>query len=152
MLVVSRYSIISMLSTLILIWRSAEWRTGKYWRVGANIAVARLWLRRRILTVDGGHRAIDEPVSSGWFAWMGQQAGQRGNRSQLHIGWFNEIICRVIIVLRGILHHIMPDGAGSCNTDHVLHLAIIAIAGPDSHRQKWRIAHRPVIAKTVGRA
>src|ERR1700680_917189 len=142
MLLVSRHSIISMLSTLILIRRSAERRAGEYWRVRAIIAGARLWLRWRILTVDGGHGAIDEPVSGGWFALMRQQAGQRGNRSQLHIGWFNEIICRVIIVLRGILHHIMPDRACPRDTDHVLHLAIIAIAGPDAHRQKGRIAHR----------
>src|SRR5713226_7372635 len=160
-----RLSIISMLSTLIrrwrttlIDWRETEWRANsrRAPRIGAVIAaiaaMAGLWLLWCIGAVDGGHRAIDEPVGDGWLAGMRQQAGQRGNRSQLHIGRFDEIIRRIIVVLRGVLHHVMPDRASPGDTYHIDHLAVIAVSSPDAYCQVRCIAQCPVIAEFVGGA
>src|SRR5260370_20458830 len=149
-----------MLSTLIrrwrytwIDWRETEWRTNsrRAPRI-AIIAVAGLWLLWCIGAVDGGHGAIDEPVGDGRLAGMRQQARQRGSRPQLHIGRLDEIIRCIIIVLRGVLHHVMPDRAGPGDTNHIDHLAVIAVSSPDSHRQVRRIAQRPVVAEFVGGA
>src|SRR5579885_2997948 len=95
----------------------------------------------------GGHGAINKPVGNGRFARIGKQAGKGGNRSGMHIGWPDEIVCREMVVLRGVLQDVVPDGTGSSNTNDVVHLTVFAIASPDSHREMWCISHRPVIAE-----
>src|SRR5258708_34917399 len=101
-------------------------------------------------TLNSGHCAIDEPVGDGRLAWMRQETCNRGNSAGMHIGRFDKIVRWVVIVLRDVLHHVVPDRSGARNTNYIVHDAVVAVPGPYTHSQVRRIAHCPVIAETIG--
>src|SRR5215472_3754685 len=70
----------------------------------------------------------------------------------MHIRGLDKVIGWVVIVLRSILHDIMPDRAGARDTNYLVHSAIIAVPRPDTHGQIGSVAERPVITETVGRS
>src|SRR6266568_6318965 len=67
----------------------------------------------------------------------------------MHIGWSDEISRGEVIVLRGILHHIVPDWPGSSDTDNIVHLRVVAVSGPHSYCKIGSITHRPVVTETI---
>src|SRR5947209_7231789 len=82
---------------------------------------------------NGGHCTIDKPVGHCWLARMGQQAGIGRDARSMYIGWPDEVVGWEGIEVGSVLHHIVPDGASSSDTDDVIHDAVVAVASPDAN-------------------
>src|SRR5579884_1798251 len=120
------------------------------WWVTTIISTTRRWCNVVVATVDSGHSAVDKPVGDRWLAWAWQEAGKGRDCACMYIWRSDKVVRWIVIVMGGILHHIVPDRASTCDTDDIVHDAVITVACPDADGKIGSIAHRPVIAETIG--
>lgn len=105
---------------------------------------------RSVLALDRGLRAVDEPVSHSRFAGMGKQAGLGRDSSLADTVWPDKVVGGIVIIVRDILHYVVPDRSCAGDTDDsIVHGRVVAIANPDAHGHVGRVAHGPVIDEAV---